>query len=210
MKLSPYEHGHRAFLVAIEGADGLGKTTQAARLAVALQKRGYDTAAAVAPASGYLYYREIRALLADGASKNPLLLQALMLANRVDWQARALNSLLSKMKFIVLDRWNASGHVYGRASGLEDQQVDLLMSGIYDADLTIVLAGEPFRQEGRDEYERDTDFQRKVRAGYEQWVEANAGSAITIVANQVPAAVTRDLVIACLLSAEYIAAEEVG
>ena len=210
MKLAEYHRGtKRAFFVAVEGPDGLGKTTQVARLATALKHRGYDTAAQVAPAAGYAYYGQIRALLADGAMKNPLFLQALMVANRVDWQARALLPMLYEQRFIVMDRWNASGHVYGLASGLADDVIETLMSDIYDADLTIILTGRPHRQEGRDEYERDPAFQTAVAKGYEEWAAKRPGEAISIDGDRPPPEVTRDIVAAVLLAAGMVSKNEI-
>lgn len=135
--------GHGA-LVVLEGAEGVGKTTQARMLADALGAA--DVACTVVREPGGTALGEsVRALLLDGAhAPGPVTEALLFLASRAQVIADVIRPALERGDIVVIDRFFLSTYAYqisGR--GLDEGAVraanQLAVGGIVP-DVTLVLA----------------------------------------------------------------------
>lgn len=201
---------NRAYVVAIEGADGVGKSTQVDLISREVIKHSSDGFHSVIrvpfPEPDHVYYGPIREMLRSGrVKKSPFLLQAMMTGNRLEWQARTLPGLLRSTDLILTDRSALSGVVYGLASGLEINDVLDLMAPMFMADLTFVLDGKPHKQSSPeraalDSYDTDRSLQARVRELYQEaskesrWLTDKQMVSIRVVdANQLQENVTNEI-----------------
>jgi dTMP kinase len=164
----------RSFLIALEGVDGAGKTTQAERLAALLRDDGAHVSVRSFPAYGSFVGREIRRLLREGAELDA---RSAALWFAVD-RAQALRRDPPRAEVEILNRYTLSNAVYQSARGpaeLFDWVLELEHGelGLPRADLTFVLDVTPELVRERvtaraepDGYERLADLQARVRAGY--------------------------------------------
>jgi len=165
-------NGKSCFLVALEGADRLGKATQAQLLEEGLNANGHKATVEEIPYDDDVTHPEIYRMLKDGSvNLEPAVLQTLHAVNRRYFQHSFLPTLARHFDVVVLDRWNLSTRVYGAASGVSEAVTENLLKGIADPDVVIVLDGQPFPKDGLDVWEADTEFQRTVRTGYRAWCE---------------------------------------
>lgn len=177
-------NGKSCHLIALEGADRVGKATQAALLEEGLTAERIKTVVEEIPYDDKITYPEIYRMLKDGSvNLEPAVLQTLHAVNRRHFQQTYLPTLATHFDVVVLDRWNLSTRVYGAASGVKEEVSENLLKGIVEPDLVFVLDGKPFPKEGLDVWEADTDFQRAVRAGYQEWCEREPDKYVKIDAN---------------------------
>lgn len=163
-------NGNTCYLVALEGADRVGKATQAALLENGLNARGHKSTVEEIPYKDGVTHPEIYRMLKDGSvNLEPAVLQTLHTINRRYFQLQYLPTLAAHFEVVVLDRWNLSTRVYGAASGVSHPITENLLKGIVTPDIGIVLDGDSFPKEGLDVWEADTEFQRAVRQGYREW-----------------------------------------
>ena len=164
--------------IALEGVDGSGKTTQAARLAAAL---GPDTVLVREP-GGTAAGEGARALLKDpGMRLDPMAELLLFLAARAQLVTEVIRPAMEQGRDVVCDRFGDSSVAYqGTARGLGAERVeelcDLATGGLWP-DLTVLLrlhpevAAERIAAEGRaaDRFEGEgMELQRRVAEGYEE------------------------------------------
>ncbi|MCS7145904.1 MAG: dTMP kinase [Aigarchaeota archaeon] len=97
-------------IVAIEGIDGAGKTTQARRLVRFLRSRGVESRYTAEPTGSWLG-RSIRRFLRR-KNVDPHLLALLFAADRVDHVNRTVNPLLERGVVVVCDRYLYSSFAY--------------------------------------------------------------------------------------------------
>lgn len=185
-------------IIVIEGPDKVGKQTQTAMLVENLRGLGVKVATAEIPYNDGPIYDRIYEWLRNGvALKYPEAFQTYQVANRLVWQGNVLPKLAEDADVIIMDRWNISAVVYGRSSGLSEEQVQdiIVNSGLVEADLVFVFDGEPFVTPDRedDSYERNMELRRKVRAGYQQWAEENPNIAERVQANRPREDIAQDL-----------------
>jgi dTMP kinase len=193
-------------LVALEGIDGCGKTTQARLLAEAV---GVEPTAepGATPVGGAL-----RRVLLDPALPElvPRTEALLMAADRAEHVARVIAPALQAGAWVVTDRYSGSTLAYqghGRGLGLDDLswlvawatggiQADL--SVLVAVDVDTALARAAARVATVDRMERlGVDFQRRVAAGFaalaaadpERWVAVDGTGTVPEVAAAVRAAV---------------------
>lgn len=181
------------FVVAIEGIDSIGKGTASRNLVSQANRLGFTSASYVeVPIRDEQTHTQIYEWLNNGlAKKHPATFQALQVANRLIWQNRVFPTIINDL--IVLDRFNASSYAYGRAAGLQDEELQVLLDLVYKPDATIILDGNPFhRDQEKDDYEKDDVFQARVRQYYREWADENG--AICIDANQSTQAVTKQII----------------
>ena len=165
-------NGKSCFLVALEGADRVGKATQSKLLEEGLNANRHKATIEEIPYDDGVTHPEIYRMLKDGTvNLEPAVLQTLHAINRRFFQHSFLPTLAGHFDVVVLDRWNLSTRVYGAASGVSEPVTENLLVGIAEPDVVIVLDGKPFPKEGLDVWEADTEFQRSVRAGYRAWCE---------------------------------------
>lgn len=160
-------------LVAIEGPDMVGKATQAALLEENLIAKGIRAMAVEVPWKDEVTYDLIYKMLRNGtAATEPVVFQTLQACNRRIMQQTYLPTLSAHFDIVVLDRWTPSTWIYGGAAGISLEQNAVILDGLVKPDLTIILDGEPFQPErAADVYEKDSIFQRAVRAAYWNWSE---------------------------------------
>lgn len=167
--------------IALEGVDGSGKTTQAARLAEAL---GPDTVLVREP-GGTAAGEHIRDLLKDPEVRlDPMAELLLFCAARAQLVEEVIRPALEAGRTVVCDRFSDSSVAYqGAARGLGTERVeelcDLATGGLWP-DLMVLLrlhpevAAERIAAEGRaaDRFEGEgMELQRRVAEGYEEIVK---------------------------------------
>lgn len=163
------------FLIAFEGPDQLGKTTQSKYLYYRLNEKFSNVRYLSFPNPHYMYGPTIGRMLlaqsheAHNAKANPIVFQAICSANKL--HAQSVFSATKRKSIIVLDRWRTSSYVYGRASGLCLQRVDMMCEGLYEPDVEIAFSGAPFKKEDKDQdaYEKDREFQERVHDIYREY-----------------------------------------
>ena len=114
--------------ISLEGGEGVGKSTQARRLADALVARGHDVILTREP-GGSPGAEAIRALLLEGGAERwTAATEALLFAAaRADHVARTILPALAAGKWVISDRFLDSSLAYqGGADGLGDEAIRAL------------------------------------------------------------------------------------
>jgi len=164
---------HPGSLIAIEGLDGSGITTQARRVVELLERSGHRAIYTCEPSAGPVG-ELIRALLArDGALPAAGAVRTLSLlfaADRVDHFHRIVAPALASGTTVVSDRWYHSSLAYQRTV-VDREWIAALNRHTRTPDVTVVLEITPEtgqrRRAGRSqEYFHDLAIQRQVAAGY--------------------------------------------
>lgn len=173
-------------IVAFEGPDGVGKSTQSKLLAAALQNAGYKATTFSWPCDGVFGSEIIKAMLINGsAKKNPNVFQALYSLNKVLFQTQ----LLPRMKdfdVVILDRWALSTRAYSKATGVHPMIRFIGEKILKKPDITFVFLGKSFDRVYKDSYEADEKIQTVVRNEYEKLCEKNKNLIRIAVDNCVP------------------------
>ena len=167
-------------LITLEGGEGAGKSTQAARLVAALRGAGIAAQATREP-GGSPGAEAIRTLLLQGETERwDAIGEALLLfAARRDHIARTIRPALAAGTWVVCDRFTDSTVAYqGYGRGLPPDELTALQRfalGDFRPDLTLILdlpvAEGLARAAGRpgsaDRFERlDRDFHQRLRDGF--------------------------------------------
>jgi len=105
-------------LLALEGVDGSGKTTQAGLLAEALQRRGHQVVLTREPSSGPAGQRLRRYLAGPRRHLRPVAELALFIADRREHVARVIQPALNAGQVVITDRYYYSSVAYQGALGL--------------------------------------------------------------------------------------------
>jgi dTMP kinase len=113
---------NRGRLVALEGLDGCGKTTQAARIAEALRARGRDALLTREPTDGPFGLR-IRALARGGGPLSAAQERQLFTDDRREHVARVIAPALAAGRWVVTDRYFLSTVAYQGARGLDWREI---------------------------------------------------------------------------------------
>jgi thymidylate kinase len=165
-------NGRECTLIAIEGADRVGKATQAKMLEDSLCRNKHKATVEEVPYDDGVTYNRIYEMLRDGSAlKFPIVFQTLQGINRRYFQTRFLPTLAGHYDVVVLDRWTTSTRVYGAASGVPEETTDAILEEVVPADLTLVLDRSPLPKADLDSYESNTPFQQAVRQGYLSYCE---------------------------------------
>ena len=192
----------RGRLITIEGIDGAGKTTLAAKLLTALRARGADVQLLREP-GGVRAAERVRELVKDPALRIGARAEALLYAAaRAQLVEEALEPLLSSGSWVLLDRFVDSSLAYqgaGRGLGVEAvREINLFATGGLTPDRTLLLALAPSvgrarsesRGEGLDRLEREHDeFHARIASAYDQLAAADPARIRKIDAAQDPARV---------------------
>ena len=176
----------RGRLIAIEGIDGSGKSTQARLLSEAL---GAElTREPGATALG----RALRQLLLEpsGAAVDGVAEALLMAADRAEHVAEVLRPALDEGRWVVSDRYSASTLAYqGHGRGLALDQLEHVIAWAtagLRADLTVLVDVEPQVALARavvpaDRFEQlGGEFQARVRQGYLALAAADADGWVVV------------------------------
>ena len=177
----------RGRLIALEGVDGCGKSTQAVLLAGAIG--ALSTAEPGATQLG----ATLRALALDPGLP-PVSERAealLMAADRAQHVAEVVEPALEQGRWVVTERFSGSTLAYqGYGRGLDLDELRRLVSwaaGGIEPDLTILLDVPPLLARGRLDLERadrlerlDAGFHDRVRAGYHSLAEADPDTWVVV------------------------------
>ena len=118
-------HSLKARFIALEGGEGVGKSTQAKRLVAALAERGIEAVLTREP-GGTSGAEMIRKLLLEppGTGWGVQAEALLFAAARSDHVAKAIKPALMAGKWVVCDRFVLSSRAYqGLAGGLGDEEI---------------------------------------------------------------------------------------
>lgn len=134
----------RGRFITLEGGEGAGKSTQAARLVAALEAAGHRVVRTREP-GGSPGAEDIRALVVRGeaARWSPRTEALLMFAARSDHLERTIRPALAAGAWVVCDRFADSSRVYqGVAGGVDPvfiEALDAAVVGPDQPDLTLVF-----------------------------------------------------------------------
>jgi dTMP kinase len=188
----------RGLLIAFEGGEGSGKTTQARLLAIWLREQGYDVLATQEPGATKVGMR-LRALLLDTAHAGlSARAEALMYAaDRAEHVESVIVPALERGTVVVTDRYVDSSIAYqgrGRNQPIgEVARLNRWATGGLEPDLTILLdlppqAGLGRRSVSADRLEAEpADFHERVREGFLSQAQANPGRYLVLDATRTPA-----------------------
>ena len=199
----------RGVFITLEGADGCGKSTQAALVADALEARGREVVRLREP-GGTAISEKIRALLLDpdNAEMVPECELLLYEASRAQLTRQVIEPALARGAAVLCDRYYDSTYAYqagGRALGDNlVRRANLLGSCGIVPDRTLVLDLEPTlayaraTSGGADRMEAEgLAFQERVRAAYLRLAEQEPGRVRVVDALGEKGAVTDRLLAAC-------------
>lgn len=182
----------RGVLVALEGIDGAGKSTQTTLLRDRLRTLGFDANILRVPTPDSPLREAILASIRD-PSFDPYARQALFAAERL--RHRAVADRIPKGCVLIADRYKHSSRVYGLATGLQDSWVSGLESPMPDADITVLLdipaETARLRLSKPDALEGDLEMQTSCRRLYAKlaremsWPIIDAISTSALVAEQI-------------------------
>ena len=188
----------RGMLIAFEGGEGAGKTTQARLLAIWLREQGYDVVATQEPGATKMGMR-LRALLLDTAHTglSPRAEALMYAADRAEHVESVILPALERGTVVVTDRYVDSSIAYqGRGRNQPVGEVAGLnrwATGGLEPDLTILLdlppeAGLGRRSVSADRLEAEpADFHERVREGFLAQAQANPGRYLVLDATRAPA-----------------------
>lgn len=134
----------RARFISLEGGEGVGKSTQARRLAETLAKHGIEAIVTREP-GGSAGAEAIRELLlqGEGTRWNARAEALLFAAARADHVEKTIHPAIDRGQWVICDRFLDSSRAYqGGAGGLDDEAILTLHrigSGNYLPDRTLLL-----------------------------------------------------------------------
>jgi dTMP kinase len=109
-------------LIAIEGIDGTGKSTQLRLLAEELSRRGIEVVATREPTNGP-YGRKIRELYGNRRQASPGEELELFLADRRQHVREVIEPALAEGKVVITDRYYFSTAAYQGAAGQDPEEI---------------------------------------------------------------------------------------
>jgi dTMP kinase len=196
--------GPRGLLLALEGGEGVGKSTQARMLAIWLRDQGYDVVATQEPGATKMGMR-LRALLLDTAHTGlSAQAEALMYAaDRAEHVTSMIRPALQRGAIVVTDRYVDSSLAYqGAGRELPVSEIAALnrwATGGLTPDLTILLdlppaAGLSRRERSADRLEAEpADFHERVRAGFLALARAEPQRYLVLDASRQPSELSREI-----------------
>jgi dTMP kinase len=170
----------RRFFITLEGGEGAGKSTQAARLAPRIRALGREVVATREP-GGSPGAEAIRELLVKGAADrwSPAAETLLMYAARFDHVERVIAPALARGAVVLCDRFADSTRAYqGAGGGVTGELIDPLAAqvrGISWPDLTLIFDLDPAaglaraaeRPGGETRFEaKGLEFHHRLRAAF--------------------------------------------
>jgi dTMP kinase len=195
---------HRGWLVAFEGVEGAGKSTQLELLRLALEELGHKVTATREP-GGTPVGERVRALLLDpGASVDPRAEALLFAAARAQLVEEVIRPALEQGQVVLCDRYLHSSLAYqGAARGLGRDEVAAInrfaTAGLLP-DVVVLLRLDPAeglargRGGGRDRIEcQDLDFHQRVAGAFLELAAADPDRFAVIDAARPPERVAADV-----------------
>jgi dTMP kinase len=194
----------RGLLLALEGGEGAGKSTQARLLAIWLREQGYDVVSTQEPGATKVGMR-LRALLLDTAHTglSPLAETLMYAADRAEHVASVIRPALERGSIVVTDRYADSSLAYqGAGRRLPVSEVASLnqwATGGLVPDLTILLDLAPAAGLGRRERSADrleaepAEFHQRVRSGFQALAAAEPERYLVLDATRPSAEISREI-----------------
>jgi dTMP kinase len=191
-------------LIAFEGGEGSGKTTQARLIAIWLRELGYDVETTHEPGGTKVGMR-LRALLLDTAhtGMSPHAEALMYAADRAEHVASVIAPALERGAIVITDRYVDSSLAYqgaGRNLPVEElARFNWWATGGRTPDLTILLDMDPIaglnrRTRSADRLEAEpAEFHLRVRAGFLELARADPGRYLVLDAARPPGEVTQDI-----------------
>ena len=191
-------------LIAFEGGEGSGKTTQARLIAIWLRELGYDVVTTHEPGATKIGMR-LRALLLDTSSTgmSPHAEALMYAADRAEHVASVIGPALERGAVVITDRYVDSSLAYqgwGRSLPVEDiARFNWWATGGRTPDLTILLDMDPLaglrrRTRSADRLEAEpAEFHLRVRVGFLALARAEPGRYLLLDAARPPEQITRDI-----------------
>jgi dTMP kinase len=194
----------RGMLIAFEGGEGAGKSTQARLLAIWLRENGYDVLATHEPGATKIGMR-LRALLLDTAHTglSPWAEVMMYAADRAEHVASVIRPALARGTIVVTDRFVDSTLAYqggGRQLPLSSiRRVNELATGGLVPDLTFLLDLPPSEGLGRrassaDRLEAEPElFHERVRAAFLKLASEDPGRYVVLDASMGPTQQSKEI-----------------
>jgi dTMP kinase len=195
---------HTGLLLALEGGEGSGKSTQARLLAIWLREQGFDVVATHEPGATKIGMR-LRALLLDTAHTGlaPWAEVLMYAADRAEHVQSLIVPALDRGAIVVTDRYVDSSLAYqgaGRRLPVSEiAQLNDWATGGLVPDLTIVLDLPPVDGLGRRHRSADRleaeplDFHQRVRSGFLSLAAAAPARYLVLDAIRPEAEISRDI-----------------
>jgi len=189
-------------LIAFEGGEGSGKTTQARLIAIWLRELGYDVVATHEPGATKIGMR-LRALLLDTShtGMSPHAEALMYAADRAEHVASVIAPALERGAIVLTDRYVDSSLAYqgaGRNLAVDEiARFNWWATGGRTPDLTILLDMDPMaglsrRARSADRLEAEpADFHLRVRAGFLGLARAEPGRYLVLDADRPAEEITR-------------------
>jgi dTMP kinase len=138
------EPTQRGRFITLEGGEGAGKSTQAARLAARLRARGVDPVLTREPGGSPLAEDIRKALLSGAVAPLGPAAEAIMFsAARIDHLERTIRPALARGQWVISDRFSDSTRAYQGALGNLDprfmRELERVTLGKTAPDLTIIV-----------------------------------------------------------------------
>lgn len=157
----------KSIIVAIEGPDGVGKTTQCSLLHRHLIASGFVADLVKVPYDDGLTFDLIYRMLRSGSAKRwPILFQTLQFINKLLCQLTYIPFGARRYDFIIFDRWKKSCTVYGDCTGVWKSLTRFYERLLLEPDVTIVIDCPCHRTMHQDTYEGDELLQHRVSEMY--------------------------------------------
>ncbi len=198
------EPARRGLLLALEGGEGAGKSTQARLLSIWLRDQGYDVEATYEPGATKVGMR-LRALLLDTAHAglDPRAEALMYAADRAEHVRSVIMPAIERGAIVVTDRYVDSSLAYqgaGRALPLgEVTRINRWATGGLTPDLTILLDLPPSdglrrRARSADRLEAEpAEFHNRVRSGFRQLADAEPRRYLVLDATRPADALSREI-----------------
>ncbi len=138
----------KGFLIAFEGIDGTGKSTQIQLLNDFLQQKGCSTVVTREPTDGS-FGQKIRRLYLDRAGSTPQEELALFIQDRKEHVRDVLIPHLENGQVVLTDRYYFSTAAYQGAAGLDIEEIFSQNNFAPEPDLVILLTMDPEVSKGR-------------------------------------------------------------
>ncbi|MCC6128806.1 MAG: dTMP kinase [Acidobacteria bacterium] len=197
---------HRGLFITFEGIEGSGKSTQMARTAEILRKRGLPVVSTREPGGTPLGLQLRRLLLEVDGVMDPRTELLLMVADRRQHLTESIEPALSRGQIVLCDRYSDASRAYqGGGRKLGEDLVDILHEHLcpLSPDRTILLDCPPdvalarvlARNAGdRDRMEReDLEFHERVRASYKKLARKESSRFLVIDGTQDPDSISSEI-----------------
>ena len=191
-------------LIAFEGGEGSGKTTQARLISIWLRELGYDVVTTHEPGATKVGMR-LRALLLDTAhtGMSPHAEALMYAADRAEHVASVISPALDRGAIVITDRYVDSSLAYqGAGRNLPVDEIarfNWWATGGRVPDLTILLDMDPIaglsrRTRSADRLEAEpAAFHLRVRAGFQALAQAEPARYLVLDADRPTDEITRDI-----------------